>query len=370
MKKFLYITDQDEYTNHSFIGPLFEKYLKEYFQVDIVYFSEFKAEFEKKDEHKFILPVVDKARTIQELSRNGIDVSSYSYVVVRNSGEILKHVLAMNEMYDYKVGYRLSFPKRQAQMQVDRANNKAGFLKYLNNTLTTYSETKLINQCDLFIPTSKQMQDEYFESVTTKTFICPPALDPDIIHQNIQHEGTEKRFFYAGTLDKLREFETVLQAFNDIKSKDWKLTISTKDPKYTKEVVDSFTSLSNNVEIKNAKNREELLDLIAQSDIGVSILPEIPLFNTSTPVKILDYYASTVPTIMTNNANNNTLFTDDFDAWFCTFDKNSIQAKIEYIISLSKDEVAKVGIKGQQRLLKIRNYKTIAGQLAQTLKSL
>ncbi len=63
---------------------------------------------------------------------------------------------------------------------------------------------------------------------------------------------------------------------------------------------------------------------------------------------------------MTNNANNNTIFTDDFDAWFCEFNKNSIKEKIEYIISLSKDEIATVGIKGQERLLDIRNYKKIA----------
>jgi glycosyltransferase involved in cell wall biosynthesis len=370
MKKFLYIMDQNEYTDHSFIGPLFEKYLKEYFEVDIVYFSEFKDEFEKKDEHRFILPAADKQKTIQELNRSGIDISSYSYVVVRNSGDILKHVISMTGMYDYKVGYRLSFPKRRAQMQLDKANNKAGFLKHLNNTLTTYSETKLINQCDLFMPTSQQMHNEFFEGVTTKTFICPPALDPDILHDNIQHEGAEKRFFYAGTLDKLREFETVLEAFNNVKSKDWKLTISTKDPEYAKEVVASYSSLGDNVEIHNAKNKTELLDFIAKADVGISVLPEIPLFNTSTPVKIFDYYSSTIPCIMTNNANNNTLFTDDFDAWFCTFDKQSIQEKIEYIISLSKDEIAQVGVRGQDRLLEIRNYKIIAGRLADTLNLL
>lgn len=67
--------------------------------------------------------------------------------------------------------------------------------------------------------------------------------------------------------------------------------------------------------------------MISKADIGVSILPDIPLFNTSTPVKILDYYSSTVPCIMTNNANNNTLFTDDYDAWFCKFNKDSIKEK-------------------------------------------
>ncbi|MCP4970149.1 MAG: glycosyltransferase family 4 protein [Arcobacter sp.] len=370
MKKFLYITDQDEYTDHSFIGPLFEKYLKTYFEVDIVYFSEFKAEFERKDEHRFILPIADKNNSIKELDRNGIDISSYSYIVVRNSGEILKHVISMSGVYDYKVGYRLSFPKRVAKMQMDKANNKISFLKHLNNTLTTYSETKLINQCDIFIPTSEQMHNEFFEGVTTKTFICPPAMDPDILHKNIQHEGEEKRFFYAGTLDKLREFETVLDAFNSVKSNNWKLTISSKDPKYTKQVVDSYSSLGDNVEIFNAKNKKELLNLISKADIGVSILPDIPLFNTSTPVKILDYYSSTVPCIMTNNANNNTLFTDDYDAWFCKFNKESIKEKIEYIVNLSKDEVAEVGVRGQDRLLKIRNYKIIAERLAETLELL
>lgn len=367
MRKFLYITDQSEYTDHSFIGPLFEKYLKEYYQVDIVYFSDFKAEFEKKDEHRFILPEGDKGRAIQELNNAGIDVSSYSYVFVRNNGEILKHVLSQSGTYDYKVGYRLSFPKRRAKMEVDSANNKSTFLKFINNTVSTYSETKLINQCDLFVPTSEQMHEEYFEGVTAKTFICPPALDPEILHENLQHEADEKRFFYAGTLDKLREFETVLEAFNSLESNNWKLTISTKDPEYAQEVVNSFTSLSSNVEIQNAKNKTELLALIAKSDIGVSILPEIPLFNTSTPVKIMDYYASTIPCIMTNNANNNTIFTDDLDAWFCKFDKDSIKAKLEYIISLSKDEVTEVGVKGQGRLLDVRNYKKIAAKLSETL---
>ena len=367
MEKILYITDQDEYTDHSFIGPLFEKYLKFHYQVDIVYFSEFKAEVEKRDENRFILPKADKARAIQELSDSGVDIASYSFVFVRNSGEILKHVLSQSGVYDYRVGYRLSFPKRRAKMQVDKANNKASFLKHLNNTLTTYSETKMINQCDIFMPTSKQMQEEYFEAVKTRTFICPPALDPEILHDNIQHTGEEKRFVYVGTLDKLREFETVLEAFNEVKSTNWKLTISTKDPEYAIDVVKKYGNIAANVEIKNAKTKEDLLDLIAKADIGVSILPEIPLFNTSTPVKIMDYYASAIPCIMTNNANNNTLFTDNHDAWFCKFTKDSIKEKIEYITSLSKEDVTLVGRRGQERLLDIRNYKRIADELAHQL---
>lgn len=369
MKKFLYITDQEEYSDHSFIGPLFEKYLKEYYEIDIVYFSEFKTDIEIKN-HRFILPSNYKENILEELIKHGIDISAYSYVVVRNSGDVLKSVLKTAERFEFKVGYRLSFPKRRAQMEVDKANNKAGFLDVLNNKIKTYSETNMINECDLFLPTSQQMKEEFFEGVTVKTFVCPPAIDPDILHDNIQHEGEEKRFFYAGTLDKLREFESVLEAFNDVRSDKWKLMISTKDPEYCQQIINSYDSLKNNVEVHNATTKDELLQLIAKADIGVSILPNIALFNTSTPVKILDYYSSAVPCIMTNNANNNTLFTDNYDAWFCTFTRKSIQEKIEYILNLSKEDVANVGIKGQRRLLEIRNYKTVASKLARTLDSL
>lgn len=370
MQKILYITDQDEYTDHSFIGPLFEKYLKQHFIIDIVYFSEFKTEVDKKDEHRFILPKVDAHRSIQELTMAGIDLGTYAFVFVRNSAEVLKNVLAYSGEYDYRVGYRLSFPKRRAKMEVDQADNKSSFLKFLNNAISTFSETKMINQCDIFLPTSKQMAEEYYEGVKVRTFVCPPAIDPETIHDNIQHQGDEKRFFYAGTLDKLREFETVLEAFDKVENSNWKLTISTKDPEYAIEVVRKYANIAAHVEICNAKNKKELLELIAKSDIGVSILPEIPLFNTSTPVKIMDYYSSGVPCIMTNNANNNTLFTDDYDAWFCKFSVVSIKEKIESIINLSKDDVTRVGIRGQERLLEIRNYKRIADDLAHQLNIL
>jgi glycosyltransferase involved in cell wall biosynthesis len=369
MKKFLYITDQEEYTEHSFIGPLFEKYLKEYYEVDIVYFSDFKSDTELK-ENRYIVPSQYQTEIMEELERNNIDVSSYSYVVVRNIGTILKSVLKSKSKYNYKVGYRLSFPKRRAKMQVDQANNKASFLNILQNKIQTFSETNMINQCDLFLPTSQRMHEEFFDDVTAKTFISPLCIDPERLHDNIQHEDDEKRFFYAGTLDKLREFDVVLDAFSKVQNNKWKLMISTKDPEYTQKIIETYPNIKNKIEVHNARSKDELLDLIAKADIGVSLLPDIPLFNTSTPVKILDYYTSGVPCFMTNSANNNRIFTDEYDAWFCNFTRDSIKEKIEYITTLSKEEVAKVGVNGQERLLNIRNYKDLARNLVKTLDSL
>lgn len=214
------------------------------------------------------------------------------------------------------------------------------------------------------------MRDNYLKDVKTRTFVIPSAIDPEVLHENVQHEGNEKRFFYAGTLDKLREFETVLDAFNELENTSFKIIISTKDPEYAQNLLSKYDSLKTNIEIHNATSKQQLLELIAKADIGLSILPDIPLFNTSTPVKIMDYYASAVPCIMSKNDNNLSIFEDNKTACLCDFDKNSIKAKLEEIISLSKEDVAQIGIDGQHRLLDIRNYERIANDLAHQLNIL
>ena len=102
MKKLLYITDQDEYKNHRFIAPLFETYLNKYISVDIVYFTEFKSDFERKGEHRFTVPTRYKNVLLDELNRNDVPIDSYAYILVRNDIDIMKHVLQEKDKYQYK----------------------------------------------------------------------------------------------------------------------------------------------------------------------------------------------------------------------------------------------------------------------------
>jgi len=370
MSKFLYVTDQDENTDHSFIGPLFQKYLNRHFDINTIFFSKSKTDIEIKKDGRIILPEKLSLNLLDELEIRGISINEYDFVVVRNNTTLLKDVLKKRNKYNFKVGFRLSFPKRIAKLQTDEANNKKSFFDVINNKIQTYSEISLINECDIFLPTSFQMKNDYFKDVKVRTFVIPSAIDPDILHENIQHNGKEKRFFYAGTLDKLREFETVLKAFSNIQSDDYKIMISTKDPEYLDNMLLNFPNLLANIEIYNAKNREDLLSLISKADIGLSVLPDIALFNSSTPIKILDYYSSAIPCIMSKNENNSSIFEDNVSAWFSEFTEESISEKIEHIIQLSKEEIANLGLNGQKRLLAVRNYERIAADLAHQLNIL
>lgn len=370
MSKFLYITDQDEHTDHSFIGPLFQKYLTKHFDINTVFFSNTKELIEIKNDGRVIVPELFKTNLLENLEENNLKLNEYDFVVVRNSINLLKEVLKQKNKYNFKVGFRLSFPKRIAKLQTDEANNKKSLFDVISNKIQTYSEINLINECDIFLPTSFKMKDDYFKDVKTRTFVIPSAIDPDNLNENIQHNGKEKRFFYAGTLDKLREFETVLKAFSKIDNSDYKILVSTKDPEYLDSMLSNFPNLKENINIYETTNRKDLLNLIAIADIGLSALPDIPLFNSSTPMKVLDYYSSAIPCIMSNNENNCSIFEDNISAWFCDFNEDSIKEKLEYIISLSKDEVTQVGLNGQKRLLAVRNYERIAADLAHQLNIL
>jgi hypothetical protein len=369
LKKILYITDQDEYMDHSFIAPLFERYLKKYFTVDIVYFTEFKSDFGRKDAHRFIVPTRYKNVLLDELKRNDVPVGEYAFVIVRNDSEIMRHVLKEKDKYAYKTAFRFSFPKRIVKRQCDKDTMQANFFEVIKDKFKTKNETKIINQCDLFLPTSKAMHEYFFPSVNIKTILCPSGIDPNILHPNVQHEGAEKRFIYEGTLDKLRAFETVLTAFSKVHSGHWKLSIVTRDSQYALEMVRRYADLEKHIEIHHAKNRRQLLDLIAHADIGLALLPDIPFYNTSTPVKIFDYYASGVPCMMTGTKHNHTLFTQDLEAWFSVFEQDAITRQIETILTLSKEAIAEVGRKGQARLLESRNYEKIAQEIAMGLEA-
>jgi len=370
MQKLLYITDQDEYVDHSFIAPLFEIYLKKYMTVDIVYFTEFKSDFSCKGSHHFIVPSRYKNVLFKELACNNIDLYSYDFVMVRNNIQILKQVLKHKKTYDYKVLYRFSFPKRKVQIKCEEAKGKNQFLKRCIHSIKTKKETKIINSCDAFLPTSKRMYQNYLPHVTIPTILCAPAINPAALHPHQQHEGDEIRFVYAGTLDELRDFGTVLDAFASLENKQWKLYISTRDVEFAYNMLENYPSIKKHIKVYNAKTKDALLELIAKSDIGIALLPDLPIYTTSTPVKVFDYYASGVPCLMTHSDHTSTIFTNRIDAWFCAFNKQDIKEKLAYLLTLSKEEIATIGDKGQKRLLDVKNYETIAKTIAEQLQAL
>ncbi|MDF1874467.1 glycosyltransferase [Sulfurimonas sp. SAG-AH-194-I05] len=369
LKKLLYITDQEEYSEHGTIGPLFHGYLHEYLNVEIVYFTKYKNSFQKKNTN-YIVPIQYRKHVCSYLSLKDVDLTSYDFVFVRNKLDALADVLKLRTMYGYKVGYRVSFPKTQEAYEAVKANKSNNLFKMLGSLYNGYKIKKLLKQCDLFMPTSKDMQDTFYGGSDVKSFPLPAGLDPQRITPHRESDGDLCNFIYVGTLDTLHDFQKILVSFSMLKSQKWHLHIATKDLEYARSIVGGYSSISNQITPFMADNLDVLMQKVDDSDVGIALLPDIPVYNTTIPAKIMDYYTCALPTLLTDNRKNRTLF-DDTDALFCRFDTKEIAEKLEYILGMSQEEIANMGHAGQDKLLHHkRNYKLMAQKLFAQLESL
>jgi glycosyltransferase involved in cell wall biosynthesis len=369
MKKLLYITDQQEYSEHGSIGPLFNGYLREYLDVHIVYFTKFKHSFQVKG-RDYIVPQKYQKVICCYLNAKGVELGTFDFVFVRNVGVILEDVLNNRSHYGYRIGFRASFPKTVEAYEAMKAEEKATWFSGLSTQYKTYKKRKLIQQCDLFMPISKDMQETFYGEGNPVCFPLPAGLDPQRIRPHEPAPHAETRFIYVGTLDTLRQFGRVLEALERLASQPWHLTISTQDLTYAKKLLAAHPAIGERVDIVRAESLEELTAQINGCDVGIALLPSIPLFDTSIPAKVMEYYTCAIPAVVTDNAKNRTLF-DSSEAIYSAFEPDAIVKTLGEVIAMPRDAIAAIGEAGQRKILGMkRNYAIMARELAERLDTL
>jgi glycosyltransferase involved in cell wall biosynthesis len=313
------------------------------------------------------MPSCDKNILIHTLESHDISIYDYDFVMVRNDIIMMQEILKHREKYGYKALYRFSYPKASFQLYADHVKKANTFFAPFRHHFKMQNKTAIINECDGFLPTSQRMHDTFLPDVSIPSIICPPTINPRMIQENKAHNKDEKHFFYTGTIDKTRQFEIILDAFEEVTDTRWKLFIATKDIPYVTKMLSHYPSLKSHISIYKATTKEEVLKGIAKADIGIALLPNISVFNSSLPVKIFDYYASGLPCLMTHSSHTDSIFSDGETAWFCDFLVDEIAKKIESLIKESKEKVTEVGKQGQAYLLESRDYEKIAQNIAKAL---
>jgi glycosyltransferase involved in cell wall biosynthesis len=366
MKNLLLITDQQEYSEHGTVTAFFDGFLRKHFNIQIVFLTKYKDSFQIKGDH-FIVPIEYENKIIEYLSDKNIKIDTYDMIIVRNKKDILKNVLDNKVQYDYKVGYRTSYPKRFHQLELLDTSSLSGWFRSVLQKSNIRQRDTLANRCDLFLPTSFEVRNVFYENIHTECFPLFPGLDPDNLNEHKNNESDVKKFIYVGRLDKLREFNIVLDAFSKLRDENWELTLSLKDKEYIVNLLKKYPNIVNKITLTSAHSLQELRDQVNEHDVGLDLLPNVALFNTSISDKVMDYYTCSVPTLMSSNGKNRSIF-DETEALFSDFDKKSITYEIQKILKMSNDELSKIGNAGQKKLLgRKRNYQLMAEQLKEKL---
>ena len=370
MKKILYITDQEEYSENGTISSLFDIYLKKYFAIDIVYMTKYKYSFSKKGNH-LIVPLSKQKHIIEYLIRRDIDISSYDFVFVRNKKTVLQNVLKYKNKYNYKIAFRVSYPIKHHKLEFLNTFFPYSLIKRYQYKKKINKRDELVNQCDLFLPASVQAKDEFYSNIHTESFPIFTGLDPDILNKHIISSDTSiKKFIYVGSIDAIREFNTILDAFSNLESNNWKLTISTTNKIYITNLLKHYSNIRNNINVTSAMSLKDLREQINEHDVGIALMPRNRFYDTVLSDKVIDYSSCSLPSLLTSNEKNHSIFSEE-EAYFSEFSNTSIQKSLEYIINIPHKQLSQLGNNAQEKLLSIkRNYKTLAKQLNDKLISI
>lgn len=363
MKKLIYYSDHHEDSNHTSVESMFGKYLRKYYNIQTIYYGD---KDYKIDEFKIC--VKDK----YNFMKNSEIFKEFDFFIIRNDFRLLKNIIKYKKQSkkNFKIGFQPTFLHSYRRVVQSRIENKALIRKYIQYLFATKKENSLLKECDFLLPISKMMDIflNKYQILSTPLYSC---FDFDNEPKKIVKNDDEiVRFIYIGTIDRLREFDKIFTSFDRVKSKNWSFDIYTKNFDYAQNLTSSMKNNKNHIQIHKPIKREKLYNLISNFDIGISLIPIVDLYNVSSPIKLVEYFACQVSTLTTAIPEAVELFCDKNCAFFTQFDTLSITEKLEEIINTKKDKIHKMGNIGYEIIKKNRNYELLATHLHTFLEDL
>lgn len=367
----LYFSDQLEHSSHTSVEAIFNKYLKDFADVTVVYFSkERKTAFLNSDNH-LILPFSLRKKAAQEASKL-LDVQRFDVVIVRNFLNVLSSVLAMRQKYNFKVGFQLSFPHLYRRYYQAKQENRAILRKTIEYVFKNWFQKRLLDKCDFFIPISKQLVDLIYPGYLKSVFPLGTGVDfsklPPTCCTKSEGMVAIKKFVYIGTIDSLRGLDTILAGFTKADANRWKLDFFTPHTEIAASIVGKLSlEVQSKISIYKSLPRDELLQKIScEYDCGISLIPETPLYLVSSPTKTMEYYACCLPVLMSRLPSHIELFSGC--GWFSSLDSEEIAKKINEIIFSNSLTLSKMGMEGRDIVNTQCNYSSMAFRLADFLQ--
>ncbi|MCF6765154.1 glycosyltransferase [Thiotrichales bacterium 19S3-7] len=371
--KILLISDQKVNSDHSAVEGLFYKAINklETSHCDIVYFSEQSSETLKLGKSKLQVPKKAKHASIINYLKCIIELDQYDFVVVRNYFATLKQFLNVKAKYNFKVGFWESFPHGYRRYEEANRFGKSYIRKSIEWLLKSKYQKHLISQSDFYLPISHQLQNDFYPNLMVASYPLSMGVDIDIMPEEGNKDTSKsslKAFVYTGTIDRLRNFDVILDAFLTTK-KDYQFFIyTTSDNDYVTKLK-LKSQLDSRIQWSLPLKRDDLFKVLNGSDIAVGIFPETKTYRSASPTKTIEYYAIGLPTLLNHIPEYDRLF-DEHCAYFCSFNQESIRSSIEKIIDTSKAELVTMGRRGREIIIKERTYDYMAKSFVAFLRSL
>src|SRR5271157_5238627 len=140
--KILCITDQFEGSDHSSIEGIFGRYLQEWCEVFLVFFT--RADSCRREGNKIYVPYRCKRSGPTKVLSKLVALDQIDTVIVRNLFPVLKDVLRNKKNFHYRIGFWHSFPHSYRRLFEAQKERRAVVRKAIEYKIRTHFEKKLM----------------------------------------------------------------------------------------------------------------------------------------------------------------------------------------------------------------------------------
>lgn len=359
--RILLVTDQYRGSDHSAIEAIFGRHLQRVATVERVYFDRGIDHAEHTDDGRLYLPHRCRRSGLLRTLSAVAKPADYDVVVVRNLFPALRAVLAERARYGYRVAFWDSFPHAYRRHFEAERTGRARLRKALEYRWRHRAERRLLAACDAYLPITATHRELFFPELKVPTHPLPMGFDFTAFPETAARPERQGpvRFVYAGTIDRLRRVDTVLEGFRNA-SGDFELHLYTPASESTRRGL----GLQDDPRFvfHEPVPRTELMRRIAAADVGVSLIPPEKLYLGSSPTKTLEYYAAGLPALLSELADHRALF-DDNSAFFAEFDTAGIAEAVTRAARCPRPQIDAMGLRGHERVHELRDYAQLAAGL-------
>lgn len=244
----------------------------------------------------------------------------YSYKTFILTPWILTQIADLTWIADFRTaptGQRREF--RQLSEQYNRVVDV-----YLN--VFDWLYRVCLSRADAVITLSERLRTELIEKYqlpSDRTYLLPLGVDTDQFDpQRFEQQSTDStRFVYLGTINKRRGIDDCIRAFAELIDTYPNATLHligsgpSDDIKFLKKVAAEH-QVQHAIEWHGYHQHEKIPALLATMDIAMSPLPPHESFEVSSPAKVFEYLAMSLPIVCSDIAPHSTLVAEGESGFF------------------------------------------------------
>lgn len=349
------ITDQFEGSNHSSIEGIFGTYLSEYCQITLVYFTE-KSDNSRQEGNRIYLPRTCKRRGIVSELQKIVPLNTIDCIIVRNYFPVLQQMLAVKQVYRFRLGFWNSFPHTYRRLFEAQQSGRGLLRKRIEYSLKNYYEQRLVRRCDFLIVMSPEFKDFFYSTLNLPWFALPMGVVTEGLPNVNFNVHNVPKLVYTGTVDQLRQTDLIIHALIELDN-NFQLDIYTSSNNRMTDLIRRIGD--KRVQIRPPQSRTNLLETLTDYDIGIGLIPDNNLYRVSSPTKTIEYYSIGLPALINYLPEYTSLF-DHTVAFFCNFSPDSIKDASVKALAISKHQLVEMGINGKKIIIERRNYRNLA----------